>query len=116
LQKDNRITDDVFGNNQLFVSRLIHERVLVSRSVEKLHFVIRQLNALDGFLGPEAHVRLDVRAHVAHFDLDHGSAFAGNHDFALENLPELAIIFHNMALAQRIGIDLHRFFFRKNNV
>jgi hypothetical protein len=69
--------------------------------------VFLKLNALDGLLGAKTHVGLDARADVAHFDLNDRIAFAGNHDFAFYNGPQLVVVINNVAFAESIGVNLH---------
>ena len=66
-----------------------------------------QLDAFDGFLGAKTDVRFDAGADIAHFDLNDGISLAGDHDFALHNDPQFAVMIDNVALTERIGINLH---------
>ena len=86
---------------------VVHEGRLAALHVQELHLLLVEPDALDGFLGAEPLGRFVAAAQVAHLDLGEGAALAGLHDLALEDEPELVLVFEDIARLQIDRVDFH---------
>ena len=107
LQEIGGVADHLARHRDLLVAVAVHEGRLVALHEEELHFLFVETDPLDGLLGAEALVELGSAAQIAHFDLSEGAALAGLDQLALQDDPELALMFENIAGLDIDGVDLH---------